>query len=190
MSPIGNAGMFLIKTVFELYVFILILRLVLPWVRADFYHPLSQFVLKLTDPLVRPFDKFLPRVSFVNLSVLVVLFLFDGLKILLLIAIQFNTIPNFLGLFVWVIADLLEQGINLMFFSILVVVIVSWVNPQTLHPVIVMLHRLTDPYLRVFRRVIPHVAGFDISPIPALLVLKLMSIVFVYPIIDFVVTFI
>ncbi len=182
MDAISSAMVFLINIIFMLYIYILILRLVLPMIRADFHNPLSQLAIQLTDPIVNPIKRFIPNVGIVNLSVVLLLFLVDGLKLTLLVLTQYHTLPNIIGLFVWVVGDIFDQASSLMFIAIILVVVLSWVSPHIVNPIIVTLHRLTDPYLSIFRKWIPPISGFDFSPIAALIALKLLTILLIYPI--------
>lgn len=182
MNTISSAAIFLINTIFDLYLYIVILRLVLPMVRADYHNPISQLAIKLTDPILIPIKKYIPNAGVINISAVILLFLVDGLKLSLLVMSQYHTLPNIFGLIIWVVGDILEQAISLMFIAIIVVSILSWVGQNVVNPIIVMLHRLTEPYLIIFRRFIPPISGLDLSPIAALIGLSLLTRLVAYPI--------
>jgi YggT family protein len=184
MDPVISAFAFIIRTFFELYTVIVILRMVLPWVRADYYNPLSQVVLKLTEPILMPLKNIFPSVGYVDFRVLFLLFILQGVKLSGLLFLQLHILPNISGLLLWIIGDLIEQVVNLMFFIIMVVVISSWFNTHIMHPIIAVFHKIADPYLNIFRKMIPPIAGLDLSPILALITLKLISIILAYPIVD------
>jgi len=58
-----QALIFLINTAFSLYLMVVLLRIWLQWARADFYNPLSQFVVKATNPLIIPLRRILPSIG-------------------------------------------------------------------------------------------------------------------------------
>lgn len=182
MTAINNALIFTINTCFELYAYILMLRLMLPMVRADFHNPLSQLTLTLTNVLVKPLAKLIPKVSHLNLSVLLILLVINGIKLFLNILLQYHIMASPLGLFLWNIGDLISLGIKLMFMLTIVLVVSSWVSQQRLHPILNMIYRIVDPYLLLFRRFIPPIAGLDLSPMVALLALQLLDMLLASPI--------
>lgn len=182
MGAINTASIFLVNTIFELYVYIIILRLVLPLIRADFNNPVSQLAINLTNPVLSPLKRYIPNIGAINLSVILFLFLVDGLKLFLIVFMQYHTLPNFIGLFIWVVGDILDQATSLMFMAIIIVAILSWVASNVVNPIALLLHQLTNPYLSIFRKYIPPMAGIDFSPIAALICLKIATILICYPI--------
>ena len=54
---------FLVKTLIDLYVMVLLLRIWMQWSRCDFYNPLSQFVVKITQPIIKPLRRVLPAIG-------------------------------------------------------------------------------------------------------------------------------
>lgn len=183
LEPLLNASTFLIQTLFHMYLMILLLRLILPWVQADYYHPVSQFVITLTDPLVLPVRRCFPYVRHINVPTLIVLVAIDMLQWVLLWLLRYHQLPHLVGLFILTLGDLLGLAINLEFFIIIVWVIFSWVNPY--HPVALLLARLSHPVLQPIRRYVPMVAGFDISPALGIVILQLLGILLVTPIKQF-----
>ena len=183
MSTFMSAVTFLIQTIFDLYLIIVILRLVLQFFEVDYYNPLSQFVVKVTNPLVLLLRRVLPRVSFIDISALVLFLLIDLIKFILLISLTGFTMVGPLSLLVLVIADLIRQTLNLFFYVVLISVVLSWVSSYRSHPMMDALYKITEPLLAPVRRVIPPIAGFDISPIVVLIGLKLLSIILVTPLV-------
>jgi len=180
LEPLLNASIFLIQTLFHMYLMVLLLRLILPWVQADYYHPVSQFVITLTDPLVLPIQRWLPYIRHVNVPTLIVLFSIDILQWVLLWLLRYQKLPNLSGVLILSVGDLLGLLINLEFFAIILLVILSWVNPY--HPIAILLARLSNPVLQPVRRYVPIIAGFDISPVIGLIALQLLGIVLAAPI--------
>lgn len=182
MNNINAALLFIVGTLFELYLYVLILRFVLPLIRADYHNPLSQLAIKLTEPLLSPLQRSFPSINYVNTGILFLLLIVALVKLLIIFLLQYHVMPNLLGSIIWAIGDILSLATNLLFFGIIVVVILSWVGPGVVNPMIDILHRLVEPYLGFFRKYIPPIAGLDLSPIVALMVIQLIKILIIAPI--------
>ena len=182
MQNLHMALLFLLEITFELVGFILLMRLILQWVQADFHNPLSQIIFKFSQPIVKPFNTFLPTLKRINLGVLVPFILLVMIKIYILSWLATAPFPNPLGLMVYAFGDLIKQILNLMFYALLIQVILSWVQPMGQSPVAQLLARITSPIMTPIRRIIPPVGGIDFSPIPAMLLIKLLELLLIMPI--------
>lgn len=180
MGPLNNASVFLISTLFNLYLFILAARLILAYARADYFNPLIQSIIRVTQPLVGPVRRLLPTIRGIEFSTLAWIIVIEMIKFLLLGIIQFG-MPNVLGLLILGVADTLRLIVNTFFYGIFLQVILSWIQPPGYSPVGDALLRLTAPIMMPLRRIIPPVGGFDITPIPALILLQLTLILVVSP---------
>lgn len=181
MSPVHNAGIFLIQSLFELYLMILLLRLILQYLRVDYYNPLTQFIVKFTNPVVVPLRRVVPGYWGIDFATVVAIVGFTFVKIVLITLIGAHRFPHLAGLLIWTVGSLLHLAINLFFYSILMSIILSWVSPNAYTPMTAILSRLTEPLLGPARKHIPPIAGFDISPIPVMIVLQLMMILLAQP---------
>jgi YggT family protein len=170
----GNAGVFLINTVFGTYILIVMLRLLLQLVRGDFYNPVSQFLVKATNPVLVPLRRVIPGLFGIDFASVLLLLTLQILQIVLVGLIKGYAFQP-LGLVVMSIAELASLTLNIFFFSILIQVILSWVNPGTYNPVTALLYGLNEPLLRPARRLIPPVSGFDFSPLVVGVALKLLE---------------
>ena len=182
-SYVGNAATFLIQTVFGLYILIVMLRFLLQWARADFYNPVSQFIVKATQPPLRPLRKFIPGIGGLDMAALIFMLVLKFVELWLVTGLL-GMSPQIGGLAMLSIAELLGLLINVFIFSILIQVIISWVNPGMHNPVMALLHSLTEPLLAPARRVIPPISGLDLSPIIVIVCLQLASMLAVAPIRD------
>jgi len=180
---IANAGTFLISTLFGIYLLIVMLRLLLQVVRADFYNPVSQLLVKATSPVLVPLRRIIPGVGGIDWASIVLLLVLQMVELTLILSVL-GYVPTFSGLIIWSVAQLLDLLLKVFIFSILIVVILSWIAPNTYHPVNALLHQLTNPVLRPARRMIPPMGGFDLSPIAAFIVLELISMLVVAPLMD------
>lgn len=164
-----NALIFLISTLANVYLAALLLRFILQWVRASYRNPLSQLVQRVTSPLVVPARRVLPSIAGLDLPTLVVLVLLEGLVTFVLIVIASYTIgiPTFLF---WVALRLV--ALTLWFYTVMlfVYVLISWFGDRGANPMGSALTEVVEPVLRPVRRVLPPVAGFDLSPLLVMLV--------------------
>lgn len=164
MNPI----VFLIDTLLNIYIFILLLRFLLQQVGADFYNPVSQFIVKITQKPVFIARRIIPGLRGMDLATLSLALLFTVLKIFLVSVLQGHQV-SVIAILIYSIPELLILAINIFIISIVIQAILSWVNPDPYNPIITLLHQLTNPVLRPVRRLIPVIEGIDLSPIAALI---------------------
>lgn len=162
---------FLVKTLAQLYLLLLLLRFWLPWLRADFRNPIAQGILRFTSPLVVPLRRFLPAIGRLDTATILVAFVIQFVVVLVLLAIVRRSVPTPVVAVVSLI-ELAILSLNLFFFATLIRIILSWVAPGNYNPITALLTTLSEPVLRPFRRIIPSVGGLDISPIFAILLLQ------------------
>jgi len=167
---------FIVKTLAQLYLLLLLLRFWLPVMRADFRNPIAQGILRITSPLVIPVRRFVPPIGRLDTSTILVAYILEFLLVLLLLAIRGLYVET-LPIAIAAILELAILSLNLFFFVILLKIILSWVAPQNYNPMTVLLNTMAEPVLRPFRRIVPAVGGFDISPIFAIVLLKAAEIV-------------
>ncbi|MCS5712612.1 YggT family protein [Candidatus Berkiella aquae] len=181
MSPLQNAGSFLIQSLFDIYLFVLLLRFILQYLRVDYYNPLTQFIVKATSPIVVPLRRFIPGLWGIDFATITAIILVTLLKITLITLVSMHKLPGPVGLMVWSVGNISVLTINLFFYAILANVLLSWIAPTAYSPVTIILQRLIEPLMRPARRYIPQIGGFDISPIPVMIALELLIILFADP---------
>ncbi|MGA7979497.1 MAG: YggT family protein [Chromatiaceae bacterium] len=179
-SYLANPVVFLVQTLFGLYIALVLLRFLLQWTRADFYNPISQLVVKLTSPILRPLRQVIPGYGGVDLASLVVAWLLQALELALLTLIL-GLDRNLAGALAWAIPALISLAINMLLFAILIRVILSWVNPDPYHPAAALLDRLTEPVLGPARRLIPPISGLDLSPMVVMIALVVLEMLLIPP---------
>jgi len=188
MSMGGNyfaqAALYLIEIVFGLYILAVLLRYLLARVRADFYNPLSQFLVKITNPPIKPLRRIIPGYLGIDWPSIILLFFLQGLEIIMIALVSNGHIPAPPGLIVLIIANLLKTVIYVHMFIIIIQIVISWVNPGAYNPITVIMYQLSEPILKPARRLIPPAGGFDFSPMIAIIVMQLMIILLVSPLMD------
>lgn len=178
MSGITAVGLFIVSLFFSLLIYSIWLRIALRYYRISSLNPLSQLIHTVTDPLVHPIQKFLkpkPGQKYDN-AIFIVLILVEILKILILSLLAFHAVMPLGYFLVYILADLIIQPCDLLFFAILIRVIMSFVNPAWNGPIADFLRILTEPLLARARKIIPNASGFDFSPFVTLLLLKIITL--------------
>ena len=162
---------FILRTLTQLYLLLLLLRFWLPLLRADFRNPVAQGVLRLTSPLVIPLRRFIPPIGRIDTSTVLVAFGIEYLLILVLLMLT-GTSASIPTIALTAIIDLAILSLNMFFFVVLLRIILSWVAPHNYNPVTAMLGTIAEPVLSPFRRLVRPIGGIDISPIFAIVLLQ------------------
>lgn len=172
-----NATHFLISTIFELYLMVVLLRLWLQLARADFYNPFSQFVVKATHPVVAPLRRVLPSIGSLDTATLVLALAVSMAKVAVIGLVLGAGNINIISVLVTGSLELVKEMFNLMFWVLIIRALLSWVS-QGHNPIELVLHQLTDPILSPIRRIIPPMGGLDLSVLVALILLQFINILF------------
>src|SRR5690554_3729587 len=157
-----DALQFLIDIVFDLFLIVVLLRIWLQVARADFYNPMSQFVVKVTNPVVLPLRGILPTVGHWDLASVLLAFLVGVGKIIALSSLSVGLLPKITDILMMGLAVVLFQFLSLLFWITIIRAIMSWFNTGY-HPMTAMLGQLTEPFLTPIRRIIPPIGGLDLS---------------------------
>lgn len=170
-----QAGMFLIHSIFGLATLVFALRFLLRIIGANFYNPICQFIVKVSDPFVLPLQKIIPVINRIDLSCLVLLVSTNLLKYtLILLLIPLSLEPIYIA--VHAIADSIEQFVDIFFWAVMLNVLMSWISPYQTNPLTHIIEKLSTPLLSRARTFMPSLGGFDLSPIPVLMGLQVIKI--------------
>lgn len=167
---------FLLDTVLGLFSLALLLRFYVQWSRIPYYHPVTRFLVTVTDFMVRPARRVIPSWRGLDLSTLVLAWL---VQFVMLVGINLlaGSGAN-VSIFAFSLLALVKLGsmtLNILFFTIIVQAIMSWINPYS--PLAPVLESFTEPVLEPLRRFIPPIANFDLSPLFALILLQVLMMV-------------
>jgi YggT family protein len=174
-SGLIDATTFIINTLAQLYILVLLLRLLLPWLNGDFRNPLVQAILKLTSPVVVPVRRFVPPIGKVDTATLLIAFAVQYLAILVILLVL-GSAAGIASIALTAAIDLVMTTIRLFVFAILIRVILSWVAPGTHNPATAVIDALTQPVLRPLQRFLPNIGGLDLSPLFAIIMLTALNI--------------
>jgi YggT family protein len=175
-SNITSAIVFIVNAVTSLYLLVLLLRFWMPFLRADFRNPLAQGILRLTSPLVVPVRRIVPPLGRLDTATVLVAFIIQYVTVFLLLIIVGQT-AGFVPIAATAVVKLVVLSINLFVYAIFIRVILSWVAQGSYNPATAIIATLTEPVLRPFRRLLPPMGGFDLSPIIAIILLLAATIV-------------
>ena len=170
-----DVGGLLISVIFGLYIFMLLLRLIFQIVRADFYNPLSQAIVKLTNPPLLPLRRIIPGLWGIDLASVILLFLLQALELWLLVTLK--GIPvSFVALAIVTVGYLLKSVVWVFLGAIFIRIILSWVMPYGggQNPVIGLVYSVSEPVMRPARRILPPIAGLDLSPMLVVIALYIL----------------
>lgn len=174
MSGSGsNAITYLVGTLIDLYVAAVLLRLLLQWVRADFYNPLSQFLIKLTNPALVPLRRVIPSIGKLDTASVVLMLVLEVIGVWLIGKIG-SAAMTWQQIIAFSAIKLVMTLLMTYFFLIIVAVILSWLGRGVRHPFVPLVFQLTEPVLRPIRKVIPPIAGIDLSPLFALIAIRFL----------------
>jgi len=175
-SNVATAIVFVINALTSLYLLVLLLRFWLPWLQADFRNPLAQGILRLTSPLVIPVRRIVPPFGRLDTATILVAFIIQYVAVLLMMLVIGQT-AGIAPIAVTAIVKLVVLSINLFVYAIFIRIILSWISQGGYNPATAIITTLTEPVLRPFRRLIPPLGGFDISPIFAIILLVAATII-------------
>ena len=167
----NNPFAFLITQLFELYIYVILIRFFLQAARADFYNPISQFVVKATNPVLVPLRKIIPGVAGLDVSSLIFAYAVNVLKWVALQSLGFVSVGSLVTLVLFSLVELIHLTLGLFIFLAFIRVILSWISPGGHNPMVMVIMQLTDPLFKPFQRILPPMGGLDLSPILMFMVL-------------------
>ena len=167
-----TALIFIVDTLLSLALFVVLARLLLQWARADFRNPIAQAIVRITNPLILPLRRILPPIGKVDTASVVAVILVAIIKRGILFALTGYGTP---GLEVWLQAiavELVQALLRTYFYAILLYALLSLIAPGGYSPFQSVLASICEPILRPFRRLIPPIAGIDLSPLWAVIAIQ------------------
>lgn len=180
MLSVGQEiALFLTNTLFSIYISLVMIRFLLALFKADFYNPISQTIVRFTNPPLTFLRRFIPPVGKFDSSAIVLMILLQLAELWLRTFIMGQSVP-FLALFVVSFVELIKLGIWIFIIALIVQALISWINPgmyQMQNPMAAILNSLTAPVLRPIRRMLPRTGMIDFSPMLAIMLLYILLII-------------
>jgi YggT family protein len=175
MDQLNQAALYVLQTLGSLYLMIVLLRFILQLVRADFYNPLSQFIVRATQPLLKPLRRVIPSVAGLDIASLILALLVQLVLMALTLLLAYGATGNPVQLLTWSLIGITALFINIFFYALIISVILSWVAQGSHNPAAMLVNQLCEPLLMPFRRLLPNLGGLDLSPIFAFMTIKLLD---------------
>jgi YggT family protein len=166
---------FLVNVVASFFIYLLLARFLMQWLRVPFRNPLGEFVIAATNWLVLPARRVVPSLAGLDLASLLLAWLLQALLLYVLYLLAGLELGAAIGaLAVFALFDLVRFAIYLFIFVLIVQAVLSWVNPYS--PVGPLFDALTRPFLRPIRRVVPPLGSVDLSPLVLIVLLQVLLI--------------
>lgn len=178
-----DAGLFLIDTILGLYILIVLLRLLFQSVGADFYNPISQFVVKTSNPILTPLHRIMPTFRGIDFAAILLLIILESLRISIT-AFSMTYAPQLSGVLVLSVGKLVQLVVYVMVFMLFARAVLSWVGGSP-HFATSLIFSLTEPLIKRVRRVVPTIGALDFSPIVLFIFLMLVLRLLAQPLLDF-----
>ncbi len=193
-SYVTSPLLLIINTLFDLYIMLVLLRFMLQWLRADFYNPVSQFVVRATTPPLKPLRRIIPGFGGQDMAALTLALIIIIIKYIIIRSMGAGVIElanvmapigsvGALGLIIIAMAEILSMFINIFLFAVIISVIMSWVNSGGYNPVVGLIHSLSQPVMKPIQKFIPPMGGLDLSPLFASLGLMVLKMLLIPPIV-------
>ena len=179
MNPAG-ALVFILGYLFDIYIMIVLARFLLQIVRADFYNPISQFIVKATTPILKPLRRIIPGFGGVDVASIVLMLALVLLKVIVIILIYNGTLRGYspLVLGMDVIKSATNTLLNFYMFSIFISILMSWIAQGSYNPLVALLHQITEPVMAPARKILPPMGGLDLSPMIILVLISTIKVLF------------
>ncbi len=176
MSAMNEIFAYLVQTALSLYLLVMLLRFLFHFARADFYNPISQFVVRATNPLVRPTRRLFPAFGRFDSASLVLAVVLQALGIVTLLLLHGAGLVGPTLILAWSVIGVFGLLVNIYFFALLAMIIISWVAPTSRHPALLLLWQITEPVMAPVRRILPPMGGLDFSPILVFILINVLQI--------------
>jgi len=186
--------MLIVNTLFDLYILLVLLRFLLQMLRADFYNPVSQFIVRATTPPLRVLRRIIPGYAGQDIAAPMLGLILTYAKLLIMKMLSIPAVHiggvlaplgdvGYAGLLIFAIADLMALTLTIFLVAIIVQVVLSWVSPGQYNPIVGLVYKLASPVLRPIQKLIPPVGGLDLSPLIATLLIMVLKMLVIPPII-------
>lgn len=166
-----------VETISSLFVMIVLMRFVLQLSRADFYNPISQFVVKATNPLVIPIRRLVPGFAGIDVASIVLAILVQAIAMGLKVVVLGYAVDNPINILLLASVLVASFLIKIYFWSLIIMIVASWIAPGSGHPALLLINQITEPLMKPFRSILPPMGGLDLSPILAFLSLQVLEVI-------------
>lgn len=177
----SDIAFLLINTFFYIAILLVYLRFLFQLIKADFYNPVSQFILKATGPVLIPLRRIIPPWKNLDVASLILIFILKIIELSAIALIKYGGAFSVYNIFIQSIFSLTSMALNFYLFAIFGQIILSWIAPHNDNPAIKLLYQITEPVMRPARKLLPPISGMDFSPIIVLFSIQILEILLLHP---------
>jgi len=176
MSAASEIGRYLADTIVSIYLVLVVLRGLLQAAQADFYNPISQFIVRATNPPLIVLRKVIPAGRRFDFSAVVLALLVQIIGLIAVIMLSGFLPPNPLTVSLWAVLGVVGLVVNVYLFAMIAMIVVSWVAPGSRHPAVTLVYQITEPVMGPVRALLPSMGGLDFSPIVIFILINVIQI--------------
>lgn len=180
-GPLAQALTLIIKSIGGLYILAVLLRFLLQAVRADFYNPVSQAIVKITSPTLAPFRRVIPGFRGFDFASLVLALALNSIATALIILLAGFKLPGISIIVSWSFVGLISFVLDIYFYALIISIIASFIAPFSGNPLLLVVYQILEPLYSRVRRIIPPMGGLDLSPIFIFLGINIIEILLINP---------
>ena len=173
MQTLAQIAIYVISTLGTLYISLVLLRFLAQLVRADYYNPMSKALVKYTNPLLVPLRKIIPGLFGIDVAALVLALLLQAILIQIILLLAGAGLINPLYLLAWSAISLVGLVLTFYYWGVIIMIIASWVAPQSHNPALSLLRQILEPVMAPLRKIIPPLGMLDLSPMIFLMILHI-----------------
>ena len=173
-------ALLIIQLLFQIYLIILILYVLLRASGAHYINPIIQWLVRLSEPLIKPARKLIAEKGKIDWAAWLVILFVQLVEVIILIAMM-NLSPNLFGMICYSVIRLAKLVVNIYFYAIIVFAILSWIQSVSNNALNHVLYHLTTPVLQPIKRVLPAMGGIDFSPLVAIIALQIINLLLLNP---------
>ena len=165
-NALSDIAVTIASPLFSLALLLIAIRFLAQLCGVSPYNSISVGVRKVTDPIVAPINRLIPAGKRINVGALVALIFCQTAYIAVMLAVlsRFDAF-NIIQALIWSVLGAAGLLINIIFYSVLAIIVVSFLAPQSNHPAVEFIWQLTEPVMSPLRKIIPPMGGLDFSPI-------------------------
>jgi len=176
-SALTDIGMTIVQPLFSLAMLLIAVRFLAQLCGVSGYNPISMTLRRVTNVIVLPLSRLLPSGNRFSPGALLALILIQVVFIALMLGLvgQLDAF-NILQALIWSALGAAGLLVSIIFYSVIAMIVVSFLAPQSSHPAVEFIWELTEPVMAPLRQVLPPMGGLDFSPIILFIALNVMRV--------------
>ena len=176
-SAVTDIGMTIVQPLFSLVMLLIAVRFLAQLCGVSGYNPISMTLRRVTNVIVLPLSRLLPSGNRFSPAALLALIVIQVVFIALMLGLvgQLDAF-NVLQALIWSALGAAGLLVSIIFYSVIAMIVVSFLAPQSSHPAVEFIWELTEPVMAPLRQVLPPMGGLDFSPIILFIALNVIRV--------------